>query len=90
MKRRSFLSLMTAATALTVAHNQTLLAQITKYKKIKPITGTWFEFQHHSEIEGKYWNDTLQGFTANDWDIKIKEIASSGIKYLVLLEQIQH
>ena len=86
MKRRNFLSLITAATALTLTHNQTLFAQIRKSKKIKPITGTWFEFQHHSEIEGKYWNDTLQGFTANDWDIKIKEIASSGIKYLVLLD----
>lgn len=77
---------MTAATALTAANSQTLFAQVNKYKKIKPITGTWFEFQHHSEIEGKYWNNTLQGFTANDWETKIKEIASSGIKYLVLLD----
>ncbi len=86
MKRRSFLSLMGVATAVTAFSPASLYAEINKSKKIKPITGTWFEFQHHSEIEGKYWNETLKGFTADDWDAKIKEIASSGIKYLVLLD----
>ncbi len=52
----------------------------------KPIEGSWFEIQHHSPVEGKYWNQTLEKFTAQQWDEKIKEIADSGIHYLVLLD----
>lgn len=52
---------------------------------MKPIEGSWFEFQHHNKAEGKYWNRTLENFTAEQWDYKIKEIAEAGLKYLVLL-----
>lgn len=55
-------------------------------KSIKPIEGSWFEFQHHSEVEGKYWNMTLENFTAQQWDAKVKEIADAGMRYLVLLD----
>ncbi len=53
--------------------------------RLKPIEGSWFEFQHHSVIEGTYWNHALVEFTKRQWDYKIKEIALSGIRYLVLL-----
>lgn len=51
---------------------------------MKRITGTWFEFHHHSEEEGLYWNRTCAGFRAEDWDEKIKDIANAGMKYVVL------
>lgn len=59
---------------------------LTANKKIKPITGSWIEFQHNTPEEAKYWNQTLQTFTAKDWREKIKEIREFGIEYLVLLE----
>lgn len=52
---------------------------------IKQITGTWFEFQHHSEAEGKYWNDTCKEFTDEQWKEKVREIAACGMKYIVLM-----
>ena len=55
-------------------------------KSVKPIEGSWFEFQHHSEVEGKYWNPALEKFTAEQWDAKVKEIAQTGMRYLVLLD----
>lgn len=51
----------------------------------KPISGTWFEFHHHSLAEGKYWNDTVKDFTAEQWESKVDEIASVGMKYIVLM-----
>lgn len=52
---------------------------------IKPIMGSWFEFQHHNKPEGKYWNPTCAQFTAADWDAKVKEVAELGMEYLVLM-----
>lgn len=62
------------------------LQELAGDKKIKPITGSWIEFQHNTPEEAKYWNATLQTFTAKDWREKIKEIKAFGIEYLVLLE----
>ncbi len=52
---------------------------------IKPITGSWFEFQHHSTVEGVDWNPACDRFTAAQWEAKIKEIAEAGLEYLVLM-----
>ncbi len=52
---------------------------------LKPIRGTWFEFQHHSRVEGKYWNPICRHFTAEQWEEKVDEIASLGMEYLVLM-----
>lgn len=49
------------------------------------ITGSWFEFRHHSPAEGKYWNDVCRTFTDEQWREKVKEAASLGMKYLVLM-----
>lgn len=51
----------------------------------KPITGTWFEFRHHNTKEGKYWNDTLQGFTEEQWREKLREMKEAGIDELAML-----
>ena len=52
---------------------------------IKPISGSWFEFQHPSTVEGVDWNATCACFTGQQWDAKIKEIAQVGMEYLALM-----
>lgn len=86
MKRRNFLQLLGTSAALGIAQRQEIFASTYKSDKVKSIEGTWFEFQHHNEPEGKYWNPALAGFTAMQWDAKVKEIADAGIRYLVLLD----
>ncbi len=56
---------------------------------IKKITGTWFEFWHHNIPEGKYWNPILKTFSEEQWEAKVDEIASLGMKYIVLLTTAQ-
>jgi hypothetical protein len=51
----------------------------------KPILGSWFEFQHHSPVEGVPWNPALADFTCQQWEAKIREISEIGMEYLVLL-----
>ena len=55
-------------------------------KKIKPISGSWFEFQHLLPAEGKYWDPALAKFSADQWKEKVKEISELGFEYLVLQE----
>jgi len=55
-------------------------------KKIKPISGSWFEFQHLLPSEGRYWDPALAKFTAEQWKEKVKEISELGFEYLVLQE----
>jgi hypothetical protein len=85
MLRRNFLRV-AGTSVLAVAFQNQLLAVARQNKKIKPIEGSWFEFQHHSAIEGSPWNSTLEKFTAAQWDAKVKEIADAGLRYLVLLD----
>ncbi|MDR1724281.1 MAG: DUF4434 domain-containing protein [Tannerella sp.] len=58
---------------------------VTAEPYIKPIVGSWFEFEHHNQAEGIYWNPALRQFTAEQWKAKIKEIHDIGFEYLVLL-----
>ncbi len=55
-------------------------------KKIKPIAGSWFEFQHLLPYEGRYWDPALAKFTALQWKEKVKEIGELGFEYLILQE----
>lgn len=52
---------------------------------VKPISGSWFEFQHSSMVEGVDWNPALMRFTREQWEAKIQEIAGTGMEYLVLM-----
>lgn len=52
---------------------------------LKPITGTWFEFHHHNLPEGIYWNLACRQFTDAQWETKVEEMASIGMKYVVLM-----
>jgi len=84
LNRRDFLgALGLAGAALAVAPEATKAARAPS--NIKPITGSWFEFQHHATVEGVDWNPACVRFTTSQWDAKIKEIADTGMEYLVLL-----
>ena len=52
---------------------------------IKWIEGSWFEFRHHNKVEGKYWNPVCRHFVPEQWEEKVAEMASLGMKYIVLL-----
>lgn len=85
MLRRNFLRSV-GMTALSAAFSKEILAAARQNKKIKPIEGSWFEFQHHSAVEGTPWNKALEQFTAEQWDAKVRELADAGMRYLVLLD----
>jgi hypothetical protein len=57
---------------------------------VKPISGSWFEFQHHATVEGVDWNPACARFTCAQWEAKIKEIADVGMEYLVLMATAQY
>ena len=83
LNRRQFLAALGAgAAALSV---RTDVQGATSTNKIRPITGSWFEFQHHATVEGVDWNPALARFSAAQWEEKIREIADVGIRYLVLM-----
>lgn len=88
MNRREFLRT-TGTVSLSFPFLMKLNAE-RRDKSIKPIEGSWFEFQHHNSAEGKYWNPSLEQFSENQWKTKIKEIANTGIRYLVLLDVAIH
>ncbi len=51
----------------------------------RKIDGTFFEFSHHNIPEGKYWNEALFNFTAEQWRSKVREIADIGMEYIVVM-----
>ena len=82
LNRRDFLFAL-GATALTIDPAVSIAAPASG--PIKPFAGSWFEFQHHATVEGVDWNPACARFTAMQWDAKIKEIAETGMEYLVLM-----
>ncbi len=84
LNRRKFLShACVGAAALAIKPTGMMAMPVTS--KVKRITGSWFEFQHHATVEGVDWNPALARFTAAQWDTQIKEIADAGLEYLVLM-----
>jgi uncharacterized protein DUF4434 len=64
---------------------------------IKPISGSWFEFQHYETAhpdsamaEGRYWNRPCREFTDDQWKAKITEMSEIGFEYLVLMSVALH
>ena len=47
---------------------------VTEGIQVKPIEGTWFEFLHHQQDEGRLYNPALRSFTEEQWREKIREI----------------
>ena len=52
---------------------------------MKPITGSFFEFDHHNRFEGKYYNESLWNFTEEQWRAKVREHKNLGFDTLILL-----
>jgi len=84
INRRDFLAAVGMGTA-TLALDPAHAALSIQAGEVKPIRGSWFEFQHHATVEGVDWNPALVRFTAEQWDQKIQEIAEAGLEYLVLM-----
>ena len=53
--------------------------------KNSKLNGTFFEFRHHNDAEGKYWNPALERFKAEDWRKKVREISELGMEYIVVM-----
>lgn len=89
MNRRNFiqfLSVSSAALLIPGGLQSKLLKSMAQNPNIKPISGSWFEFQHLLLSEGRYWDPALAKFTAEQWKEKVKEISEIGFEYLVLQE----
>ncbi len=52
---------------------------------MKPITGTFFEFEHGGEPEAKYYNHVMRAFTEEQWRAQVRETAEIGIDTLIIL-----
>jgi Domain of unknown function (DUF4434) len=89
MLRRNFLRA-AGVSALSAAISGRLMAAVRQDKKVKPIEGSWFEFQHISEVEGTPWNPALAKFTAAQWEAKVKELGDAGLRDLVLVNVAGH
>jgi hypothetical protein len=83
LNRREFV----AAALSVLGSERSVLPQETNRSSahVKPISGSWFEFQHHATVEGVNWNPACACFSCEQWDAKIKEMADVGMKYLVLM-----
>ena len=90
MNRRNFFRHLAWSSLAMCAAPEALYAESLAPEKtcvnsmIKPLAGSWFEFQH-SAAEGGYWNDALKKFTADQWRRKVFEIHEIGMEYLVLM-----
>jgi hypothetical protein len=82
LSRRDFLGGLGTLSAMSGAFSQ---ASTATSPAIKPIAGSWFEFQHHATVEGVNWNSACACFSCEQWEAKVKEIADLGMKYLVLM-----
>jgi len=52
---------------------------------IKPIVGSWFQFEHHNQLGSKHWNHMLPKFTTEQWKTLVHDMHEIGFEYLVLL-----
>jgi hypothetical protein len=82
--RRGFLQTLGLTGGLLVSGSMDSASRASS-KQIKPILGSWFEFQHHNIKEGVPWNPACAAFACGQWDAKVKEIADLGMEYLVLM-----
>ncbi len=85
LSRRSFLKTAGVSGAVAVYGVSGCNSEKKAESSLKPIKGSWFEFQHHNTKEGVYWNPACSDFTCEQWDAKVREIAEIGMEYLVLM-----
>ena len=86
MNRRTFIQTGSIASAAAFVPALPVIASVSGSNPFtKPIVGSWFEFEHHNQSEGKYWNPVVSKFTTEQWKAKIKEMHGAGMEYLILL-----
>ena len=51
---------------------------------MKPITGAWFEFRHHSAYEGEFYNPILKNYSAAQWEAMLSDMHAIGMDTAVL------
>jgi len=88
MDRRKFIKTCGLVSTSLLLSNDVLANRIQTTERkhlVKPIIGSWFEFLHGSDAEGKYWNSVLPGFSEMQWRAKIREMSDMGMRYLVLM-----
>ena len=87
MNRRAFLQTGSIASATAFIPASPVIASVSgsNHPFIKPIVGSWFEFEHHNQVGAKHWNDALPKFTDEQWKTIIYEMHEIGLEYLVLL-----
>lgn len=84
MNRRDFLYTL-GATSTLLATFPEALKSAPVVRTTRPISGSWFEFQHHGTVQGVDWNPQCARFTCAQWGAKVAEIAGIGMEYLVLM-----
>ncbi len=84
VNRRDFIRGLGAGASALALHQAGAQARPAAHA-IQPIAGSWFEFQHHATVEGVDWNPALVRFTTEQWEAKVREIAETGMEYLVLM-----
>jgi len=52
---------------------------------VKPIVGSWFQFEHHNQLGAKHWNPALPKFTTEQWKTIIYDMHEIGFEYLPML-----
>lgn len=90
MRRRDFIKYLglgsiSIAIPESIYAASTTATALSSCKKLKPISGSWFEFQHSTDSEGGNWNKALTRFTADQWKRKVFEMHEIGMEYLVLM-----
>lgn len=55
-----------------------------KKRIVREIAGSWIDFRHPNDVEGEHWNEAVRGFSARDWEEKVREMAALGIDTLAL------
>lgn len=88
IERRQFLQLVSLGAGLS-GNAFSLADESEPMSFVKPIRGSWFEFQHCWAHESGYWDAACAAFTCEQWRLKVREMAEIGLKYLVLLSVAQ-
>jgi hypothetical protein len=84
LSRAVFLRLLGAVAVASLGVAQAAARGESRPAKIKPIKGSWISIwwddRRHS-----YWNEACLNYTAQQWELAVREVAELGMEYLVLL-----
>ncbi|MCL2304290.1 MAG: DUF4434 domain-containing protein [Planctomycetaceae bacterium] len=86
MNRRNFITSASLASCLPILSSSGLASERENGRFfIKPIVGSWFQFEHHNQLGSKHWNHFLPKFTTEQWRQLVFDMHEIGMEYLALL-----